>query len=197
MVGLLPAQAFDILGLAPSALLGLARLAGARRRRGRLGFRARRCGLRLARAQFGLARGHFRRPSGLACAELLLLDLALDRLALVVQAPGVLVGLEEFPLRFVQAAVDQELPVAGGRFLLQKFLGRRLAGRSGTLQFGSARQALLPVGLLRGRRRLIGARRNTGQQPAKKQAGGFQRSSGRKIASGHDGATMTKGDQVR
>ncbi len=197
MFGLLPAQAFGILGLALGSLLGLARLAGARRRRGGLGFRARRCGLRLARAQFRLTRGHFRRPSGLACAELFLLDLALDRLALVVLVPGVLVGLEVFPLGFVQATVDQELPIASGRSLRQKLLGRRLAGSSGTLQFGRAREALLPVGLLRGRRCLVGAQRNTSQQPAKKQAGGFQRSSGREIASGHGGTTMMKGDQVR
>ena len=174
MVGLLAAQAFGILGLALRSFLGLARFGGARCRRGGLGFRARRCGLRLARPQFGLARGHLRRPSGLACAELFLLHLTLDRLALVVQAPGVLVGLEEFPLGFVQAAVDQELPVAGGRFLLQEFLGRRLAGRSGTLQFGGAREALLPVGLLRGRRRLVGAPGNPGRQPGDKQADGGQ-----------------------
>ena len=197
MVGLLPAHAFGILGLALSPLLGLARLACARRRRGRLGFRARRCGLGLARPQFGLTLGYFRRPLGLARAELFLLDLALDRLALVVQAPGVLEGLEVFALGFVQATVNQELPVAACRLLLQEFLGRRLARRGGTLQFGGAAEALLPVDLLRGRRRLVGAPGNTGQQPADKQTDGFQRSNGGEAASGHNGTTMMKGDQVR
>ena len=197
MVGLLPAQAFGILGLAPSPLLGLARLACARGRLGRLGFRARRCGLGLARPQIGLTRGYFRRPLGLARAELFLLDLALDRLALVVQAPGVLEGFEVVALGFVQATVNQELPVAACRLLLQEFLGRRLARRGGTLQFGGAAEALLPVGILRGRRRLVGAPRNTSQQPADKQADGFQRSNGGKAASGHNGTTMMKGDQVR
>ncbi len=112
MFGLLPTQAFGILGLALSPLLGLERLACARPRLGRLGFRARRRRLGLARPQFGLTRGHFRRPSRLARAELFLLDLALDRLALVAQAPGVLEGFEVFALGFVQATVDQKLPVA-------------------------------------------------------------------------------------
>ena len=197
MVRLLPAHTFGILGLALSPLLGLARLACARRRRGRRGFRARRCGLGLARPQFGLTLGYFRRPLGLACAELFLLDLAFDRLALVVQAPGVLEGLKVFALGFVQATINQELPVAACRLLLQEFLGRRLARRGGTLQFAGAAEALLPVGLLRGRRRLVGAPGNTSQQPADKQAGGFQRSNGGEAASGHDGTTMMKGDQVR
>ena len=197
MVGLLPAHAFGILGLALSPLLGLARLACARRRRGRLGFRARRCGLGLARPQFGLTRGYFRRPLGLARAELFLLDLALDRLALVVQAPGVLEGFEVFALGFVQATVNQEFPVATCRLLLQEFLGRRLARRGRTLQFAGAAEALLPVGLLRGRRRLVGAPGNTSQQPADEQTNGFQRSNGEEAASGHDGTTMVKGDEVR
>ncbi len=197
MVGLLPAHAFGILGLALSPLLGLARLACACRRRVRLGFRARRCGLGLARPQIGLARGHFRRPSGLARAELFLPDLTLDRLALVVQAPGVLEGFEVVALGFVQATVNQELPVAARRLLLQEFLRRRLARRGGTLQFAGAAEALLPVGLLRGRRRLVGAPGNTSQQPADEQTNGFQRSNGEETASGHDGATMMKGDEVR
>ena len=174
MLGLFAALAFGLLGLAPGAFLGLARLAGARRRLGRFAFRARRGGLPRARAQLGFAFGHFRRPLELARAELFLPDLALDRLALVVEAPGVLDGCQVVALGCIQATVDQELPVAARRLLLQEFLGCRVLRRGGTPQFRGAAEALLPVGLLRGRRRLVGAPGNPGRQPGDKQADGGQ-----------------------
>lgn len=185
MIGLFFLQAFRVLGLAFRPFLGLACLGCPRRLL--LGRRRSACRRRLglARPQFRLALRHFRRRLGVTHAQLFLLDLTLDGLAFVLNAPGGLVRFDIVAMGVVPAAIHQKLFVARGRLLFQLLLGSRPALGTLLLQFGGPRQSLLPVGLLCSRRATVG-NGETREQPDTEQTADTQHFS-RRTATGRQG----------
>ena len=156
MFGLLLLLADSFVGLALGALLGLARqvcpLGGLR-----LGSGSARCRrLGLAHLQFGGALRRQRLGLAVAGVQLFLLDLALDRLALVLDPLRFLDRLAVLGADIVEAAVDQELLVALLGGALVGPVGLFLARRAVALESGCLLQAPLPVGLLPGIARCIG-----------------------------------------